>query len=259
MIIDVNVSLGHWPFRKLDYNTADSMAALMDRTGVDEAWVGAFEGIFYKDVQVANRDLAQQCRSADARLRPLAVINPNFPGWQDDMRECVESLGMIGVRLYPNYHGYDLTSPCIKDLLAMADEQKVFVQIAVRTDDERMHHWLVKVPPVHLAPFLGLACTYASVPIVVLNATVGDVPYLCAPADGPQNVFVEVSHIEGVNCIKGLIQRLGDSHVVFGTHAPYLTAESAHFKLKESDLSAEELDKITSGNARRILRGTEAG
>jgi len=258
MIVDVNASLGHWPFRKLPCNTADGMLTLMDRTGVGEAWVAALEGVFYKDVQVANRDLAERCGGSNGRLRPVAVINPKFPGWQDDMRQCVESLGMTGVRLYPNYHAYDLTSPCLADLLTLAAEMRMFVQLAVRTDDERMHHWLMKVPTVNLAPLADLASSRAELPIVVLNATVGEVAHIGDAATGPANVFTEISYIDGMNGIKRLIERVGESRVLFGTHAPYLVAESAHMKVKESELTEAERAKITCENARRILTSVGA-
>jgi len=39
MIIDVNASLGHYPFRKLRFNTADRMIGLMDRNGIQKAVV----------------------------------------------------------------------------------------------------------------------------------------------------------------------------------------------------------------------------
>ena len=37
MIIDVNASLGHYPFRKLRFNTAEKMIGLMDRNGVERS------------------------------------------------------------------------------------------------------------------------------------------------------------------------------------------------------------------------------
>ena len=39
MIIDVNTYIGHWPFRKIEYDTAEKNLSLMDSTGIDMACV----------------------------------------------------------------------------------------------------------------------------------------------------------------------------------------------------------------------------
>ena len=39
MIIDVNASLGHYPFRPLRQNTAAELAALLARSGISRALV----------------------------------------------------------------------------------------------------------------------------------------------------------------------------------------------------------------------------
>ena len=46
MIIDVNASLGHYPFRRLRHNTADTLVALMDRNGIDRAVVSSLHAVF---------------------------------------------------------------------------------------------------------------------------------------------------------------------------------------------------------------------
>ena len=41
--------------------------------------------------------------------------------------------------------------------------------------------------------------------------------------------------------------------LLFGSHAPYFPCESAVFKLFESPLSLDQLSKLMSGNARRLI------
>ena len=259
MIIDVNAYLGHWPFRKLNYNTADSLCELMARNGVTRAWVAMFEGIFYKDVQTANRDLADGAKGFEDRLKPVAVINPSFPGWRDDLTECVGELGMTAVRLHPNYHNYTLVDDCFAELMDEASARKLVVQIAARASDERMHHWHVMVPPTDLAPLGKAAEAHRDVPIVLCNVKQGDARRIEGGLESHDNVFIEIAHVESVNGVGELADGIGSRRVLFGSQAPYQYLKSAILKMQESDLSDEARDDILFRNAQRLEGGQSGG
>ena len=96
MTIDTNCHLGNWPFRKLEYADAEGLLRLMDRHGVDQAWVGAFEGVFYRDCAQGNRDLLASLAGHEDRLRPWAAINPAFPAWETDLQEALAAAAAGG-------------------------------------------------------------------------------------------------------------------------------------------------------------------
>ena len=253
MIIDVNASLGHWPFRKLRHNTAEGMLSLMARVEIDVAWVAMLDCVFYRDVQDGNGDLRDSIRDFSQKLVPVAVINPNFPGWQEDIECCVRDWGMKIVRLYPNYHNYALGDPCFAELLDAAEKLGLVVCIAPRVADDRMHHWHVKVPGTDLSPLAGAISSRPELPIVLCNASVADLANLGSALAESPNVFVEISHIESVGGVAELAESIGVSRVLFGTHAPYLSAESAVLKMQEADLSDEDRACILGGNTKRLL------
>jgi len=60
LIIDSNAYIGHWPFRRLRYNTADGIIELMDRCGIDKAVVGSINSVFYKNYQAGNEELVEE-------------------------------------------------------------------------------------------------------------------------------------------------------------------------------------------------------
>ena len=103
----------------------------MDSVGIDKALVGAFEGIFYTDVQVSNRALHHAVKKHRSRLLPMATINPAFPGWRDDVAECDEQWRTTGIRLFPSYHKYTLGDACFAELLAEASRRDLAVQVCV--------------------------------------------------------------------------------------------------------------------------------
>ena len=62
---------------------------------------------------------------------------------------------MAGLRLYPAYHGYTLDHPEFARLLAEAAKRSMLVQIALRMEDERVHHVAINVPLVNVSALSG--------------------------------------------------------------------------------------------------------
>src|SRR5438093_3676200 len=107
-LVDTNVTLSRWPFRRLPL---DETAALVDRLrhhGVSQAWAGSFDGLLHKNIGAANARLADECSQKHRGfLLPFGCINPKLPDWQEDLRRCDDGHHMRGLRLHPNYPGYE--------------------------------------------------------------------------------------------------------------------------------------------------------
>lgn len=245
MIIDTNAHLGHWPFRQLAHSDAEGFLRLMDGFGVTQAWVGAFEGVFYRDCGAANRGLLAEIAGHEDRLVPWVTLNPAFPGWEDDLAEAAAA-GLVGVRLYPNYHRYTLADERCLDLLAALEEQGVPVAIYHKLVDERLHHWHCVVPPTEMV--LGpLAARFPELTIIACGVS------LLGLAQLPTNVYVETSRIEGIAGVAALAETIGVDRVLFGSHAPYFYLEAALLKMVESGLDEEAQQAVFHRNAQRVL------
>ncbi len=257
-LIDVNASLGNWPFRMLKHNTPEGLLAQMDAAGIAQAWVASFDAILNREPKTANLALAEATAGHRGRLTPFAVVNPNLPTWDRDIDLYLDDLGMAGIRVYPNYHGYAADARCLGELFACAGERGAPVEIAVRVADERMHHPLVKVPAVDVAKIETHLSTAARTSIVFINVRANEFAAAAKLAQAHRNVFVEISHAEQVGSVSRLLQQFSVAQVLFGSHAPLLYPVSAMFKLRESDLSDEQIAAIANGNARRILPDARA-
>lgn len=251
MIIDCNCTLGPWPFRRLRHSDTPGLLALMDGYGVAQAWVGAVEGIFYRDMAAANELLWERIAGHEDRLVPWAVINPAFPGWEDDLQEAEEA-GFAGLRLYPNYHDYDLADPRLDDLLGAAKTLHWPVAIYAKVQDERLHHWRMAVPPVDFTPLPQVVKRFADLPLVIYGQSWQFAQQFHGLFAGT-NLYLDISRCEGVAGVADMVQAVGAEHVLFGSHAPLFYLEAAVLKIQEAGLEGPAREAILHGNATRLL------
>src|SRR5688572_5319092 len=54
-IIDSNVHLFEWPFRKLKYDRTEGLVAKLRRHRITQAWAGSFEAVLHKQLDAINR------------------------------------------------------------------------------------------------------------------------------------------------------------------------------------------------------------
>jgi uncharacterized protein len=253
-MIDVNISLGGWAFGELKYNTPGSMSVLMKSLGIDLACVSPLEAVLYHDVQTANQKLYRSIRRYRNRFLPFYVINPNYPGWENDLEECVNDLGAAGVRLLPNYHGYDIGDECCFSLLRKAGSYKLPVQIAPQVSDHRMHHPRVYVPPASLETLSDILNEFPKVRIAVINFNGYGIPKR-EKIRNAKNFFLDISWADGLAAVGDLADIFGVDKLLFGTNAPLMIPVSSFNKLKETDMSKKDIRKITRDNALRFLKG----
>ena len=255
MIVDTNVSLSRWPFRRLPFDDTPALVDRLRRNGITEAWACTFEAVLHRDIGGVNGRLAEECRLQGAGiLKPFGSVNPMLPGWREDLRRCLDDYRMPGIRLHPNYHQYALTSPEFAEILHVTATRGVILQIAVSMEDTRTQHPLVRVPPVDLAPLPQLVKNEPSARLTLLN-------WWSALRRQPLNAFVEagsilfdISTVEGIEGIARLIDRLPPERAVFGSHFPLFSLDAAMLKMQESGLPDATKKLIFEANARKPLR-----
>ena len=153
MIINVNANLSRWPFRRTPCDELPPLIEKYRAYDVQQAWVGSLDGLFHRDMGDVNRRLAEACRHEQrVKLLPFGSINPLLPDWQEDLRRCAEEYRMPGIRLHPNYHGYKLDEPLAAELLDLAAQRGLIVQLALRMEDIRVQHRLMRIPDVDATP-----------------------------------------------------------------------------------------------------------
>lgn len=256
MIIDVNAYLGRWPFRRLRYNTPKGLVRLMDRAGISLAVVSS-SSVLYRNSHEGNLELAEEIKPYRDRLIPFAVINPSYAGWREDLEECVGSLGMKGLRLHPNYHDYKLTDDCASKLIREAANRGLPISIAIRMEDERQHHWLVKVPPVSIYETAEIINRFPEATFILAYIHGSEAEMLLNACPKRENFYIELTshYLSGAypNQLQSLVDRIGVERILFGSGIPLKYPESALMKIECLEVSEEDKEKILHKNAERIL------
>lgn len=255
-MIDVNAYLGHFAFRQLRHNSAASLLRLMDAKRIEKAFVSSAAAITYRNAQAANEELAAETAAHRDRLIPFAVINPAYADWRHDLKVCQESLGMRGLRIYPNWHNYKLASPEALELVRDAAARRMPVSVPFRVEDRRQQSWLVDVPDVTQQEAANLVRTVPEGRFVFGNGVGFANGPLGRKDNGlPANYSIEISLLSAVlaNEIGQLIQNLGEERVLFGSGMPFHYPDGALLKMEVLDAPRAVKEKIARGNAARLL------
>jgi hypothetical protein len=255
-MIDTNVDLFRWPFRRVVGDDPEGLVTRLKKKGVTQAWAGSYEGLLCRDVAGVNLRLAAACREHGQNfLVPFGCINPKSPDWEGDLQRCQENHHMKGIRLYPNYHGYTLADPAVATLLSKAADRRMIVQIALSMEDPRTQFPLMHVPSVDPAPLSDLIPQIPQLRLVLLNAG-----YWARSTDPKlvkikkaDNVYFDIAMDEGVGGLVRLIEATSPSRVVFGSHYPFFYFESALLKVRSAGLPRDQELAVNERNARSLL------
>ena len=276
MLLDINSYVGHWPFKQLKYNTCASRLERMNRFGVDLSVISNLNGIFYKNTQSANVELYNELKSDrqfSSRFIPFAVINPIYAGWRDDLENCVTKMGMKGIRLYPQYHDYEITDPRIIELVKVARDKGIPVAIDIRMVDSRQRSWM-DIPVFNYSSPVKTDIIFREWDLQKVMPIISEVPdakfIIVNLANSisltdedlelirKANVVFDTSGraLMSDNELSVLLKRFGREKFAFGSHSPvldYLTGLLRIESMTNSEADDDTKQLLRSGNARRII------
>ena len=115
-MIDVNVYLSRWPFRRLPHDEPEALVRKLRSQGVDAGLGRQLRRPAARGPRRRQRPpgRGRAASTAAGLLVPFGAVNPRLPDWREDLRRCHEEHGMPGIRLHPNYHGYRAGRPRLR-------------------------------------------------------------------------------------------------------------------------------------------------
>ncbi len=244
MIIDCNVSLGHWPFARPAVETAQELDAHLRRHGIGRALVSSADAVLYPEAEECNEKLRAALKGFPS-LIPVPVLNPRTASAAGIRGQE----GLRAVKLIPNYHGYSLSDPRAVDACREAARRSVPVMVQMRMEDERGHYEFLRMPGVAVEEITALAAAVPGLSIIALCPYFAEAAVL-ARVPG---VFVDISFTELPDTLAQLCAVVPASAVLFGSHTPLHYTGAAIAKLASADIDEKTRQEIAGGNARRLL------
>jgi len=263
-IIDTNVNLFKWPFRRMKYGETRSLVAKLRKHRITKAWAGNFEALFSKSINEVNARLAEECRvNGEGMLLPFGTVNPAWPDWEEDLRRCHEVHRMAGIRLYPTYQTFDLNHPDIPRLMSQATERGLIIQIVGDMEDSRVHHPIVLTRELSFDPLVDIMrkIPKAKVQLLCWNERVSS--ELLKKLISETTIVMDISWLESTGALGRMIEGnrwsgpdepVPVERFLFGSHAPYFPVESAIIKLFESPLTLEQMKAVMNVNAEHLMK-----
>lgn len=261
MLIDTSAYVGHWPFRKLIGNTPDGLDKIAKKAGITHMFVANVHGIFYKDSMQGNLELVEELKNykGETKLLPVAIIDPTYPAWREDMTRCVKELGFKCIELCPTYHGIIKAYSLAKEgaeAFKLAGELGVPVRICRNYEDIRQHHRNDVKCHVDTNQIADMLAASEKTTLFLNGFIPSFLPQKTVDAiKARENVFVDISRTEyfTTDQWEKAVEILGVNRMCYGTLSPFYYADTTLVRMHFAPNSQEELDCIRYKNVEKYI------
>ena len=251
--MDVNCLIGHWPFRKLGKNTLPDLFKIHSENGITAGCVSSLNSIFYNDPLEGEAELHAAIKGT-AGYSHIATVNPTLTSSRYDLTKCVKLYPVKGVRIYPGYHGYLLSDPCVSALCDKLEQLNLPLFLTLRMEDERLDYLMTPrvLPMDELKAFIS---AHTKLRVILLNIRTYEITD-CVDVLKHPNVFFDTSGFgyEQFN-VEKYVAEFGPGKQVYGSLYPLNCLKSSILQVEKADLSDKIKQQIFYDNAQLALNG----
>lgn len=249
MIIDININYGHWPGNNWEIKSLNNFLREIKKTGINKGLVSSIDGIFSFDPEIYNRKIIKELKnSADFKILP--VINPKAKNWKETIKDYMENKIKI-FKIVPSFHRYSLIEDDIYKFFEIAEKENIIIVIQKRFEDERTKHPILNIKDFGIENIEKVAKDFPDLKIIVLCLYMNEAIKL---VENCKNLYTDISFIEHLDTLSYALKYILEDRILFGSHTPFLYPESALFKLKYSNISKTQFEKISGKNFLSLVK-----
>jgi predicted TIM-barrel fold metal-dependent hydrolase len=247
-MIDINTFVGPYPFRYVPHPDPEILVRVLEREGLDGAWVGHLPSAFYRDPTQGNEALYALLAPHSKILKPVPAIRPGWPKWEQSLRLAVDE-GIPAIRVYPPQWGLGPHDTSLRELALAAGALRVPVMLTVRFEDLRQRHPMDTAGDLTAATVRSLARAGEDVRLIVTAAGrefIEEVHWGLTEAE-QRRVLWDISWIWGPpeDHLAKLFRTIGPSRFVFGSQWPVRLIQTPRANLDLSSSGAVTLADLS--------------
>jgi len=236
---------------------AQSVYNCLHDCGVEHALVSSLPAVFYRDVMEGNLELLSEIEVNREFFIPAAVLNPNYPGSDEDFARSIE-LGFKAIRLYPAYHGYNLSDECSIRIMRKAADVQIPVSLPASIENPLQRHRLDADRFIMEAELVEAVRAVPEATILFHHASTSLYAKALAEAklDFLHNVFFDFQRVDFIAqpTMTQLFEYAGEDRVILGTGFPLHVPDVQLVKLANwSRFNESNLEKVVWSNLRNLI------
>ena len=227
--------------------SADDMLRSMDHHGVDRSVLIPFPVV--EDCRAAHDEIGRAVKDHPDRFTGSACLYPFIPEqeFKDEIRRCVEVLGLRAMKFQPQYQGLNPISKRSAFLFETALEHELPLICHTGTGAPFALPSLF-ILPAREYPDLTIILAHAGSPVYVAEAIVAAA--VC------ENIYVELSSLMPHH-MAGVLERVPPSRLMIGSDIP-ASVPTELGKIVELEISNEAKRQILWETPRRVFDGEPA-
>ncbi len=230
--------------------TAEGLLESMDIAGIRRSVVCHIATNAHQMHKVNDFAISQKIRE-NGCLIPLGSLHPHAEDLEQELARLIQA-GLPGIKLHPDYMGFDFDDPVFDPILSLCEEHGMLVITHAGFDPlspEHMHCTPVMVRRImERHPFLKLVVAHLG----GMNCEEDTLSLLCG-----QDVYLDTSLMTHRPQRSALLRKILLSHaperLLFATDTPWTDAKAEVQALENTPLSQDVKDMIFHKNAEALL------
>jgi predicted TIM-barrel fold metal-dependent hydrolase len=241
MIVDAHVHIGKSTRLQIDVDGA-ALVRIADEMGFDRICCTDLTALFY-DFREGNRLLYDEMRKFPGRILGYATLpSTRFgPAMLEELDRCANDYGMRGLKLYSTPEtsiAEAATIPVLEKCVELG------FPVLAHTTPQECEYLLSYVPECRLMMAHAGAQPFAR----------GDWNRAIMAAQKCPNLYLETaSSTTDVGFIEACVAAVGPERIIFGTDTPLLDPHFQLAKIRDTRVTAADLELILGGNILRLM------